>query len=413
MASERITTSRKHTKSTYSYAGSLALQKLSYYGWRSILVVVLYDQVSQSSINETFDVFLLISIGMSISYLIGGLIGDLLIGNRSTAIIGGALMLVGSIIFLINPVVHPFAPIAVFVLGCGLYQSNLKAMYARLYLHDKRLLDSGFLLLYFFINVGSFFGALVVGLIAYYYGIEFGFLLVSVTVALSVTMLVLTKKPSQIITELDSNRKIVIIKEHLKETGVVLALFALYCLAWKLTYYDISTHFWTIDFESSTMNRMWVDTLTLVFHLVIGIYLIVTWSKKHYDKITKLTISVIVTLLTFGMSYLLYNEGSITTSVLTVLALFTYTVAQLFIEPLIDSSIAKLINQRFLAIAYGSIGLIGFGISYVYSAIEDGLLSVMESTIIVGFVGLFLLSIMLVLKKYRSNKVPITQAKKT
>lgn len=110
--------------------------------------------------------------GVSLSYLIGGILGDLLLGNRWTAIIGGGCMILGSFLFFFDSSLYRLVPIILFIIGCGLYDSNLKAMFAKEYLHDKRLFDSGFTLLYVFINIGSFFGALLIGLFTDWYGIE-------------------------------------------------------------------------------------------------------------------------------------------------------------------------------------------------------------------------------------------------
>ncbi|MCJ8288831.1 MAG: MFS transporter [Crocinitomicaceae bacterium] len=402
MTKENITTKPKHTKLSFIYAGSLAWQKLSYYGWRSILFLLLFDEVDKSSANDISSLVLWISIGLSVSYLIGGILGDLLIGNKNTSIIGGVIMFIGSMLFFFNPSLYPYLPITMFVIGCGLYQSNLKAIYAKLYLHDTRLLDSGFILLYLFINFGAFFGALLVGLIAECYGIEYGFLTVGISTALSITMLLLTKKPTHILDESSPPEKSFINKINLKHLGTVLALFAVYCFVWRLTYYDIYALYWNIDLGSYFINHYWVDILGFVFYIIVAIYLIILWSKKHYDQIYKLRISTIITLFAFGISYLFYKEGSITTSIVTTLALFAYTIAELLIEPLIDSSIAKLINRKFLAIAYGAVGLLTMGISYVFLFMEKGLQWLTEHTIYIGFGGLLLLSIILVMKKYRS-----------
>ena len=403
MTQENIATKPKHTKLSFIYAGSIAWQKLAYYGWRSILFLLLFDGFYKSSATEYSNLILWISIGLSGSYLIGGILGDLLIGNKSTSIIGGGVMIIGSMLFFFNSSLYPYIPISLFIIGCGLYQSNLKAIYAKLYLHDTRLLDSGFVLLYLFINLGSFFGAFLIGLIAEWYGIEYGFLAVGISTAISITMLLLTKNTAQISDESIPENKSLINKIDLKNLAIVLGLFALYCFVWRLTYYDIYALYWDIDLGSYFINHYWVDTLGFVFYIIVAIYLIVLWSKKYYNQITKLTISTIITLLAFGVSYVLYKEGSVTTSIVTILALFAYTIAELLLEPLIDSSIAKLINRKFLAIAYGVVGLLTMGIGYVFLFMEKGLQWLTEHTIYLGFGGLIVLSIILTIKKSRSN----------
>ncbi len=401
MITENIETSPKHTKQTFSYATSLAWQKLSYYGWRSILFFLFIDQVDKSDTLEITNLFLWISIGLSIAYIFGGILGDLLIGNKNTAIIGGIVMFTGSMLFFFDLSITPYIPITIFITGCGLYQSNLKSIYAKLYLHDTRLLDSGFLIFNLFINIGSFFGVLIVGLITEKYGVEYGFLTVGVSTILSIIMLLLTKNTTQPSVKSYPHKELLINRINLKYLSQVLALYTLYCFAWRLSYYDINALYWDIDLGPHFISYFWVDNVSLVFHLIIGIYLIILWTKKYYDKITKLTISAVITLVSFSLSYFLFNENSVTTSILTVFVLFAYTFADLLVLPIIDSSIAKLINRKFLAIAYGTVSIITMGIGYVFLFIENGIKLLVESTIYVGLGGLLVLSIILIIRKFK------------
>lgn len=400
MTTEKITTVPKHSKQTYSYAASLAWQKLSYYGWRSILFLLLYNEYDESNLSDFGYLTLWISISLSASYLLGGIIGDLWLGNRKTTVIGGILMSIGSLLFFFNPTMYPYAPIAVFVIGCGLYHSNLKALYAKLYLHDLRLIDSAFILLNLFIIISSFFGAFLVGYIAETYGIEYGFLSVGISTLISISMIYLTKSEGTL-NESNSENKSLFNKNQIKPIGQVLLFFAVYCFLWRLTYYDIYSTYWTIDFETTYLfGHYWIDGLSFLFYMVIGIYLVVLWSRKYYDQLTKLTYTTIITFASFIIAFSFYNEASITTSILTMITLFTYTVGDLLIEPLINSSIARLVNQRYLAIGYGTIGLLAMGIGYLFSFMEKGMQFITEETIYVGFAGLFLLGSVLLYIKY-------------
>ncbi|PHR46502.1 MAG: hypothetical protein COA32_10180 [Fluviicola sp.] len=403
MPTTEITTRPKHMLQTFSYASSMTFQKLAYYGWRSILFLLFTDQLDDSSSYDLDSLFFWIALGLAIAYLLGGVLGDLLLGNKRTVITGGIFMFLGSILFFFDSTIYPYIPIVLFIIGCGLFKSNLKAIYAKLYLHDPRLLDSSFLLLYLFINIGSFFGAYAVGLIAYYYGIEYGFLTVGLSMVLSSLILLLTKKPVHISEESIPERKSILNAINLKRYALVFSLFAIFCFTWRITYYEIDSLYWEIDFGTYTIPHYWVEQLSVIFYMIIGIYLVIIWSKKHYDNITKLTISVVMTLISFGLSYFLYSEDSISTSVITIIALFAYTFADLLIAPLVDSSIARSINQKFLGIAYGSVALFSIGIGYAFSYMEKGLKLLIENMFYIGLGALLVLSIVLLFKKLKTS----------
>ena len=84
---------------------------------------------------------------------------------------------------------------------------------------------------------------------------------------------------------------------------------------------------------------------------------------------------------------------------ITIGALFLYTLAELHIAPLIDSLIARIVNRRFLAIGYGSRGLIALGIGYLFTFLVSGIYWLTGSTLYVGL-GIFLLiAFVLIIKK--------------
>jgi POT family proton-dependent oligopeptide transporter len=346
-------------------------------------------------------------LALSISQIIGGILGDLLIGNRNTTIIGSSFIFISSTLFFLNLDIYPIIPITIFVLGCGLYQSNLKALYAKLYIHESRLLDSAFLLLYIFINVGAFFGAFITGFIADSFGIEYGFLVVSVSTLFSQLVVLLIKINKLISTKSKHDNNFLGNKIYFKSIGVVIALYAVYYFLWRQTYFDMYAHYWEINFDTFLnkyfFKNYWIDNLSFIFYIILGIFLVITWTRNHYNQITKLTTATIITLIVFSLSYFLYKEGSDLTVGVSISALFIYTFAELLVEPLIDSSIAKLINHQFLAIAYGTFGLISMGIGYLFGFTEKGLLLLTENTFFFGLGGLFILSIVLLIRKYRSN----------
>ncbi len=400
MISQKISTYPRHTKSTFIYALALALQKFAFYGWRSFLFMLLISSFESKSFT---DLSLWIAASLSVSYLIGGLFGDLLLGNRKASIIGGILMFIGSLTFFLSPTIHPYFPIGIFVVGCGFFQSNAKASFAKIYLHETKLLDAGFMLLNLFINVGAFLGSLVTYYFASSFGLEIGFLIVGISVLFSTLLVFADKKTIENKEKTMPNLKSLFQSIYLKPIGIVLLLYGFYVFFWRLSYFEINAQYWDINLSSNLMRPMWLDIFSAIFYLVIGVFLAIIWTKKYFKPSFNLAASAILTFMSFAVAYFLNREESTFLTTVTIISLFIYVFAETLVSTLIDSSIAKLINRKYLALAYGALGLISTGIGYVFSHLEKVLHYFVANSIFVGMGGLFALSIFFIVRKIRMS----------
>ena len=105
--------------------------------------------------------------------VLGGLLGDRLIGRTKAVLAGGVLMAIGH--FLMATEAMFLAALSALILGSGLLKGNLAAQVGNLYARDDSRRDSAFSLYVLAINVGAFVAPLVCGTLGELYGWHYGF----------------------------------------------------------------------------------------------------------------------------------------------------------------------------------------------------------------------------------------------
>ena len=105
--------------------------------------------------------------------LLGGFIGDRLLGRRNTVVLGGLMMTVGHFLLAFDE--SFLIALAFLVTGAGLFRGNLQPQVGELYdLKDKRR-DEAFQIYAIGLNLGAFLAPLITGSLAKYWGWHFGF----------------------------------------------------------------------------------------------------------------------------------------------------------------------------------------------------------------------------------------------
>ena len=105
--------------------------------------------------------------------VLGGLLGDRLLGRTKAVLAGGVLMAIGH--FLMATEAMFLAALSALILGSGLLKGNLAAQVGDLYDRDDSRRDSAFSLYVLAINVGAFVAPLVCGTLGELYGWHYGF----------------------------------------------------------------------------------------------------------------------------------------------------------------------------------------------------------------------------------------------
>jgi POT family proton-dependent oligopeptide transporter len=105
--------------------------------------------------------------------MIGGAIGDRLIGRRAGVIAGGLILTSGHFCMALD--VTFLLALLLLIVGAGLLRGNLAPQVTGLYAEGDRRLADAFQVFYVGINLGAFLAPLVTGTLAVVYGWHFGF----------------------------------------------------------------------------------------------------------------------------------------------------------------------------------------------------------------------------------------------
>lgn len=156
-------------------------ERFSYYGMRSILILYAVAGAEQGGFGlddrTASAVYGLYIAGTYVFALLGGWIGDRLLGAQGAIIGGGLLITAGNALLLAGRTPVFFVGLLVIVLGVGLLKPNISVLVASLYPEGGARRDAGFSIFYVGISVGALAGSLLVPLCASLFGWRYGFVL--------------------------------------------------------------------------------------------------------------------------------------------------------------------------------------------------------------------------------------------
>ena len=190
------TTNSRHIAIDQSaiFASSRLLERFGFYGIRAILVLYMIDSAIGMSHQGALELYGWFTAGLLFSQVLGAILGDLLMGNRNTMLIGGILQILGAFSLFIPSIYGLYAGLFFIVLGTGFYTPNLQANFGKTLLPQPKYLDAGFSFFYLVVNIGAFLGALILAVVAERRGWNVGFLMAGGLFLLATLLSFLTQK---------------------------------------------------------------------------------------------------------------------------------------------------------------------------------------------------------------------------
>jgi len=338
---------QKHTKETLYYSISRMLERASYYGFRALLVLYMVGETLKMERDEALNIYTWIIGSFVFSQILGGLLGDLLIGNKKSIIIGGIIQAIGAFSLCIPSTTGLYLGLSLVVLGSGLFTPNIIANFGKAYLNKTKLLDSGFTILYLSINLGSFLGILLIGYLGEKYGYNIGFVISGILMLISIIPVFLSKEKR--LDEIEKN-ELPISKRILK----ILITFIVIGLFWE--FYEISS-IRTFDLqlqlsEISTIDipkHLW-KSINFIFILPISIIVIILWTYFYSSQFFKLMLGFIFGVISFGILFLIPEVPTEQHSINYLISLLFLAISEIHIAPIIHSILTKYSNPKYLAI---------------------------------------------------------------
>ena len=170
----------QHPRGLMVLFGTEMWERASYNGMRAILVLALTAAVSDGGGLALADTTATAIYGMYtgavyLACLPGGWIADRLIGQRSAVWYGGIIITLGHFTMALPFEQTFYLGLIFIVLGTGLLKPNVSTMVGELYPQGSASRDAAFSIFYMGINLGAFFGQLVVGYLGEKVGWHWGF----------------------------------------------------------------------------------------------------------------------------------------------------------------------------------------------------------------------------------------------
>jgi POT family proton-dependent oligopeptide transporter len=155
-------------------------ERFSFYGMLTILGYYLYYSITDGGLGlpKVTATGIVGAYGglVYLSTVLGGWVGDRLLGMERTVLCGGVVVMAGHIALAILPGVAGVGVGLVLVaLGSGALKANASSLLGRLYDNDDARADGGFTLFYLGVNLGAFIGPLITGLLQTSVGFHYGF----------------------------------------------------------------------------------------------------------------------------------------------------------------------------------------------------------------------------------------------
>lgn len=137
-------------------------ERFSYYAMRSILILYMVyllgmDKGGASNVYGTFTSL------VYLSTLLGGFLADRYLGQKWATIWGGLLIAAGMFVMSVPTVAFLYIAMGLIILGNGFFKPNVVAIVGQLYDKNDARRDGGFTIFYMSVNIGAFFGPLLVG----------------------------------------------------------------------------------------------------------------------------------------------------------------------------------------------------------------------------------------------------------
>ncbi|MEP1487486.1 MAG: MFS transporter [Algibacter sp.] len=396
---------QKHSKEALYYSFSRMLERTSYYGLRSLIVLYMVGGILKMENAEALSIYGWFTLSLVFSQILGAILGDLLIGNKKALIIGGIIQSLGAFSFCIPSNTGLYIGLFLVVLGGGLYTPNIISNFGKLYLNKTKLLDAGFTIFYLAVNFGAFFGVMSIGYIGEKYGWNFGFVIAGIIMLLSIIpILFLKDKKIEQTTEDKSTLNERIIKISI--AFVIVGLFwAIYELG-NIRFFDLQLKL----SEISTLNiskSIWAS-LNSVFTLPISILAIIVWTLFYNSQFFKLMLGFIFGIISFGILFLIPEVPTEQHTIIYLLSLLFLGISETHIAPIIHSILTKNSNPKYLAILISLAFIPTRLFSIIFELFNDKFYDTPTLGLKLGIIAMTIVGIGLIVYVWWNKKRPAT-----
>jgi POT family proton-dependent oligopeptide transporter len=384
---------QKHSIETFYYSLARMLERASYYGFRALVVLYMTGEILKMDRTEALSIYGWFAGSMVFSQIIGGLFGDLLIGNKKAIIIGGIIQAIGAFSLCIPSTTGLYLGLFLVVLGSGFFTPNILSNFGKSYLNKTKLLDSGFTIFYLAINLGSFLGISLIGYSGEKFGYNIGFVISGILMLLSIVPIIISKEFNSEEFEKGETSISKRILNILIAFIVVGVFWGIYEIS-NIRIFDLQMHFSEIS-AWNISKSLW-QTIGSIFTLPISLVAIVLWTFFYSSQFFKLMVGFIFGAISFGILFLIPEIPTENHTITYLISLVFLGISEIHIAPIIHSILTKYTNPKYLAILMSLAFLPTRLISLIFGLFNDKLYDNPMLGLKIGIVGMTVVGIGLI-----------------
>jgi proton-dependent oligopeptide transporter, POT family len=340
---EKISINIKHPKELIYFGISRILERISYYGIRSFLMIYMTSKVLNFTEIKSVEIYSYFTIAIAFTPIIGAIIGDLKIGNRKASIFGLILNIIGSTILLIPNQYSFFISLGIISLGIGFYNPNFNAQLGKTYLNKEKLMDGGFTIMWTLINLGAFLGPIVIG---YFFEEKFKYAIV-ISILLNLISLFFQLKIND---KMNKEQIIKIVpKTNWKKIAIILiggSVFWISCNYIEGEYFLKSAS--NLNFDTNDYYNF--DMIKNILSILLGIISCFIWTVKYIDSNTKIKFSLATLLISIIVIVIFNNMSNIVYLKNFQVVIILLSIIEILLAPIIYSFVVQNTNTKYLAI---------------------------------------------------------------
>ena len=279
------------TGNSFVLMASKALERGGYYGIRSLIVIYMTSEVMAMESGQALKIYGYIATILIGTEIVGGLLGDLVLGNKIVAIIGAAIQAIGAFVLCIPSEYALYGAIGLIGLGAGLYSPNVLGMFGKNYFRRDKLMDSGFTFWYLALNAGAFIGIMIIASLGEK-NFTLGFILGGIFHLIACGALFFSFNPR---IEVDKEES----KRYLGK-GLFVVLIAIFISAVFWSMYELGAqdmfeiqynifNAQSSEFWSRNLLFSWNSYTTILFTILLG----VVWMFVRMNRMLKIAVGFV------------------------------------------------------------------------------------------------------------------------
>ncbi len=310
-----------------------------------------------------------------LSKVIGAILGDLLIGNKYSILIGGLLQTLGCLLLCISSMSFLYIGVEFLVLGNGLFSPNLMSQFGKQYINKPKLIDAGFTGFFFFINIGAFLGVMLIGLIGqdnFNYGFIFGGILM-----LTATLIGFFNKDEERVSK----------QEYLNDNSIVKVLLVFGAII-------LSGVFWACYEMSGGLINLYVSNSDIGFSnwinissgstIVFTLILAHAWTFFYTNQFAKFCIGLFLSVLAMGLMISFSLNPDVGSTIVLIVFGLLLALGEAFLSPMLYAITTKYANPKYLAIFLSVVSLPILIFNKLAGVIGEWSSEVSESTLFIA-----------------------------